>query len=224
MMKKSGWSFLGSRSLRAVAGFALGLPVLLGTTTAHAQDAVRLLPYKGVIAGELLCTIDSAGDIRPCGQSEAWTRSSHLGVGVQRYNSEDLTIEINGDGRLEVKGLARTVAANGDELSTEFRITATTPFDPNNPFLEYEGIYWVLADGTGRFDYADDLGKGDLGAGVSEDGVAVLQPATTPEGGRVFTPDGMLFSLSFANSFEGTLAQSKPHHGNGKKLHQGKGK
>ncbi|MCP5519434.1 MAG: hypothetical protein H7A45_19495 [Verrucomicrobiales bacterium] len=207
MTKNPAFGFLRSLPVYVGAGLALGLCSGLGTTSACAQDAVRLLPYKGFVAGELLCLIDPLTfQIEAWGQSEAPTCSNHLGVGVQRYDGEEVTVAINADGFLVAEGRARTMAANGDELATWFVLRAA--FDPGDPFreLQYEGTYWVLEDGTGRFDYPNGLPFGALGSGRSVDGVAVLQPVPAPAG----LP---LFSLNFANAFEGTLAEIEPGRG-----------
>lgn len=206
-MKDAAVSFFANVKPLIRLVFTLGLGLGLGSSIAPAQDAVRLLPYQGVVAGELLCLVDfQSFQIEAWGTSEAWTRSSRLGVGVQRYEGDEVTVTLTEDGFLVAEGRARTLAANGDELSTYFVIRAA--FDANDPFGElcYEGTYWVLEDGTGRFDYPAGLACGALGIGYSADGIAALQPVPNLEG----LP---LYALSFANSFEGTLAQIEPRRG-----------
>lgn len=162
-------------------GALLGL--LLGWTiaTLHANG---LAPFKGIIQGVVHLAADGTATAPPAAEI-----ACYLGRGVQVYDT--LVIDPVDPTRLRAVGTGWSVAENGDRLQLRFILEG--PLLIGEP-IPYEGIYEVLPEGTGRFDYTGMSDGINLGRGVLH-GMARITPVGT-DGSAV---------IKFRHCFQGTL-------------------
>ncbi|HNQ88040.1 MAG TPA: hypothetical protein PKM73_05445 [Verrucomicrobiota bacterium] len=166
-------SVLGKGSLFRV----LALAATLGITLSDVVSAGDLVPYQGVVEGQI---VNSEGTVT----GEAIQVASHLGKGVQQYDGGEISFDDPSFDITLTKGAALSVAANGDVLLLEYSLYG---YFVSLTEIVYEGTYTIQPGGTGRFDFPSgvDLGTGEIV-------------------GRA-TVDGDTGVLSFEHTFEGTL-------------------
>lgn len=166
---------------------AIAFAMLCGILSSASGLAGSLVPYKGLVQGDLVVDL-ATGEVL---SGEASQVASHLGVGTQSYGNVGLTVP--GEGQLVLSGTAESVAANGDVLPLTYWLHG---FYVSDTEILYAGTYTIQRGGTGRFDFPNntdpDTAEIDLGTGT------IIGQAT------VKFETGVL-SLSFKHSFNGTL-------------------
>lgn len=162
-------------------GVLLGLLLALTIAPLHADG---LAPFKGIVQGVVRLAADGTTTAPPAAEI-----ACYLGKGVQVY--ETLAIDPVDPTRLRAVGTGWSVAENGDRLQLRFILEG--PLLIGEP-IPYEGIYEVLPEGTGRFDYTGLAEGTNLGRGGLH-GVAWITPGGT-DGSAV---------IQFGHCFQGTL-------------------